>query len=57
MSCKYEYYRDEENYFPRLYCSIDNNYCLVAKWTKKYRIDFESNAPGSYPGRFIVTLN
>lgn len=31
MSCKYEYYRDEENYFPRLYCSIDNNYCLYAK--------------------------
>lgn len=31
MSCKYNYYKQEENYFPRLYCSIDNGMCIYSK--------------------------
>lgn len=31
MSCVYEYYKNEEEYFPRLYCSIDNGYCIYSK--------------------------
>lgn len=31
MSCIYEYYKNEEKYFPRLYCSIDNGYCIYSK--------------------------
>lgn len=31
MSCVYEYYNDENEYFPRLYCSINNGYCIYSK--------------------------
>lgn len=29
--CKHMYYKDEAEYFPRLYCNIDNKYCLYSK--------------------------
>ena len=33
--CEYNYYKDGENYYPRLYCSIDNTYCIYSyKCTK-----------------------
>lgn len=31
MACKYEYYKPEEIYFPRLYCKINNKYCIYSK--------------------------
>lgn len=32
MSCQYEYYKEnEEAYFPRLYCSIDDKTCIYSK--------------------------
>ena len=29
--CKHMYYKDETEYFPRLYCKIDNKLCLYQK--------------------------
>ena len=31
MGCPYEYYKEEETYYPRLYCNIDNKYCMYSK--------------------------
>jgi hypothetical protein len=31
MGCPYEYYKEEETYYPRLYCKIDNKLCLYQK--------------------------
>ena len=31
MGCKYEYYKPEEKYCPRLYCSIENKVCIYSK--------------------------
>lgn len=29
--CEFMYYKDGEDYFPRLYCKIDGKYCMYAK--------------------------
>lgn len=29
--CKHMYYKDENEYFPRLYCNIDDKLCLYSK--------------------------
>lgn len=29
--CKYAYYDTNEKYMPRLYCNIDNNFCIYSK--------------------------
>ena len=29
--CKHMYYKDETEYFPRLYCNIDDKICIYAK--------------------------
>lgn len=31
MACSYQYYNEDETYFPRLYCNIDNKYCIYSK--------------------------
>ena len=31
MACPYEYYKDDEYYYPRLYCKKSNKYCLYSK--------------------------
>lgn len=31
MGCPYEFYKEEENYYPRLYCNTDNSYCMYSK--------------------------
>ena len=31
MGCPYEYYKEEETYYPRLYCNTDNKYCMYSK--------------------------
>lgn len=31
MSCKYSYYKDEDVFFPRLYCKSDNGICIGSK--------------------------
>lgn len=31
MGCKYSYYKEEYEYFPRLYCNIDDRYCMYSK--------------------------
>lgn len=31
MSCKYEYYKDDETYLPRLYCKINDGICIYSK--------------------------
>lgn len=28
--CEYNYYKDGENYYPRLYCNIDDIYCIYS---------------------------
>lgn len=29
--CKYAYYKEEDKYFPRLYCKTDDKFCIGAK--------------------------
>lgn len=29
--CQYGFYKEEETYYPRLYCNIDNKYCMYSK--------------------------
>ena len=29
--CKYAFYKDEEKYYPRLYCKVDNKWCHYVK--------------------------
>lgn len=64
MSCPYQYYKDGDEYYPRLYCRVDNNYCLYAKRCEKvykfisldrteecykYNLEMKKNIPdGSY---------
>lgn len=64
MSCPYQYYKDGDEYYPRLYCHVDNNYCLYAKRCEKvykfisldrteecykYNLEMKKNIPdGSY---------
>ena len=31
MGCKYDYYKPEEKYCPRLYCSLDDKQCVYSK--------------------------
>lgn len=31
MACKHMYYKEDETYYPRLYCKINNKYCIYAK--------------------------
>lgn len=31
MACKYMYYKDENEYFPRLYCKVNDKTCIYAK--------------------------
>ena len=31
MACPYEYYKDNEYYYPRLYCKLNNKYCVYSK--------------------------
>lgn len=35
MSCTYMFYKEEDRYFPRLYCSIDNKQCIFSKRCNK----------------------
>lgn len=35
MSCPYEFYNEEETFYPRLYCKIDNKYCIYSKKCEK----------------------
>jgi hypothetical protein len=39
------YYRDDENYYPRLYCEISNKYCIFSKRCDKVNkyIEIENN--------------
>lgn len=64
MSCPYQYYKDGDEYYPRLYCRVDNNCCLYAKRCEKvykfisldrteecykYNLEMKKNIPdGSY---------
>ena len=34
--CEYNYYKDGENYFPRLYCNINNAYCIYSYKCTRY---------------------
>lgn len=36
MGCPYEFYKPEEQYFPRLYCKISGNYCIYSKQCMKH---------------------
>jgi len=31
MGCEYAYYKEEETYYPRLYCRLNNHYCIYSK--------------------------
>lgn len=31
MGCKHSYYKDDNIYYPRLYCDIDDKYCIFSK--------------------------
>lgn len=31
MGCKYSYYKDGEEFFPRLYCKYDGGFCIGSK--------------------------
>lgn len=31
MICEYGYYKDEETYYPKLYCGINNKFCIYTK--------------------------
>ena len=31
MSCKYNYYKEDEQYYSHLYCKIDDKYCIYSK--------------------------
>lgn len=31
MGCDYAYYKEEETYYPRLYCRLNNRYCIYSK--------------------------
>ena len=31
MGCPYEFYKPEEQYFPRLYCKCSGKYCIYSK--------------------------
>ncbi len=35
MACPYEYYKDDEYYYPRLYCKVSNGLCLYQKRCEK----------------------
>lgn len=45
MACPYEYYKDDEYYYPRLYCKLNNKYCMYAKKCTKIEkyIQMEGN--------------
>lgn len=34
MSCEYNYYDENEKYYPKLYCKIDNKMCIYTKRCK-----------------------
>lgn len=31
MGCIYSYYKEEETYYPRLYCKVNGKYCIYSK--------------------------
>ena len=31
MACPYQYYKNDEYYYPRLYCKVSGKYCLYSK--------------------------
>ena len=35
MVCEYGYYKDEETYYPKLYCGITNTFCTHSKKCEK----------------------
>lgn len=35
MGCKYSYYKEEEKYYPYLYCKVDNQRCPFVKRCQK----------------------
>lgn len=35
MACIYAYYKEEDSYFPRLYCNADDGFCIGAKRCNK----------------------
>lgn len=35
MSCSYQYYKNENEYFPILYCNVDGKRCLFSKRCEK----------------------
>ena len=47
--CEYNYYKDGENYFPRLYCNINNAYCIYSyKCTRHERFLPKDNQKECY---------
>lgn len=35
MACPYQYYKDNESYYPRLYCKQSDKYCIYSKRCEK----------------------